>query len=51
MNNEMMYKIFLNSIKNMSEEEMQSALMKIKSMMSEEDYQKLVKLIETEKNK
>ncbi len=51
MNNEMMYQIFLNSIKNMSEEEMQSTLMKVRSMMGEEDYQKLVKLIETEKNK
>ncbi len=51
MNNEMMYQIFLNSIKSMSEEEMQSALMKVRGMMGEEDYQRLVKLIELEKNK
>ena len=50
MNNEMMYQIFLNSIKNMSDEEMKGALLKVKGMMSESDYQKLVKLIETEKN-
>lgn len=51
MNNEMMYQIFLNSIKNMSEEEMKNTLMKAKGMMGEEDYQRLVKLIEAEKNK
>ena len=51
MNNEMMYQIFLNSIKNMSEEEMRSTLQKVKGMISEEDYKKLEILIETEKNK
>ena len=35
----------------MSDEEMKGALLKVKGMMSESDYQKLVKLIETEKNK
>jgi hypothetical protein len=51
MNNEMMYQIFLNSIKNMSEEEMKSTLSKVKGMMGESDYQRLVSLIEAEKNK
>lgn len=51
MNNEMMYQIFLNSIKNMSDEEMKIALFKVKGMMSDADYQRLVSLIESEKNK
>lgn len=51
MNNEMMYQIFLNSIKNMSEEEMKTTLAKVKVMIGEDDYQKLVRLIEEEKNK
>ncbi len=51
MNNEMMYQIFLNSIKNMSNEEMKIALSKVKGMMSDADYQRLVNLIESEKNK
>ena len=51
MNKEMMYQIFLNSIKNMSEEEMKNALTKVKGMIGEDDYQRLVELIEAEKNK
>ena len=47
----MMYQIFLNSIKNMSDEEMKVALLKVKGMMSESDYQRLVALINAEKNK
>ena len=46
----MMYQIFLSSIKNMNEEEMKSALNKVKVMLSEEDYRKLENIIESEKN-
>ncbi len=49
MNNEMMYKMFVNSIKNMSEEEIKNTLKKVKGMISEDDYEKLVLLIEKEK--
>ena len=50
MNKEMMYQIFLSSIKNMSDDEMKSALNKVKGMLSEDDYKKLQTLIENEKN-
>ena len=50
MNKEMMYQMFLNSIKNMSEDEIKSALNKVRGMLSEEDYKKLEMLIEVEKN-
>ncbi len=50
MNKEMMYQLFLNSIKNMSEEEMKNTLSKVKGMIGEEDYRKLEELIEKEKN-
>lgn len=51
MNKEMMYQLFLNSIKNMNDEELKGALMKVKGMVSEDDYKKLEELIEKEKNK
>lgn len=51
MNKEMMYQLFLNSIKNMNGEELKGALMKVKGMVSEDDYKKLEELIEKEKNK
>lgn len=50
MNNEMMYSLFVNSIKNMSDEELKNALEKTKSMLSKDDYSKLVALIKKERN-
>lgn len=51
MNNEMMYSLFVNSVKNMSDDELKNALEKTKAMLSEDDYSKLVSLIERERNK
>ncbi len=50
MNNEMMYSLFVNSIKNMNDEELKNALEKTRSMLSEDDYSKLVALIKKERN-
>lgn len=50
MNNEMMYSLFLNSIKNMSDSELKAALEKTKGMLSNEDYSKLEALIKKERN-
>lgn len=40
MNSEMIYKMFLNSVKNMNEDELKNMLQKIKPMLSESDYKK-----------
>lgn len=49
MNKEMMYQMFLNSLKNMSEEEIKYSLNRVRGMLSDEDYKKLETLIEIEK--
>lgn len=49
MNKEMMYQMFLNSLKNMSEEEIKCSLNRVRGMLSDEDYKKLETLIEIEK--
>ncbi len=51
MNNEMIYKLFLNTLSKMSDAELESALQKAKEMLSENDYNNLLKFIEVEKKK
>lgn len=51
MNNEMMYALFLNSVKKMNDQELNTALQKAKGLLSENDYLKLVELINKERNK
>lgn len=49
MNNEMMYKMFLNTLAKMNDEELQVSLKKAKELLSEHDYENLLKLIEKER--
>lgn len=51
MNNEMMYKMFLATLSRMSEQDLQNALVKAKEVLSENDYNNLLVLIEKEKSK
>lgn len=51
MNNEMMYKMFLNTITKMSDVELQKALSKAKGMLNENDYNNLLIMIEKERSK
>ena len=46
-----MYKMFLNTISKMSDQELENALTKAKGMLSEADYTNLLAIIEKEKNK
>ena len=48
LNNEM-YNLFLNTISKMNDSELENALKKAKEMLSENDYDKLLKFIEAEK--
>jgi len=49
MNNEMIYTMFLNSIRNMSDEELKSTLEKTRGILNEADYNKLLELIKKER--
>ena len=49
MNNEMVYTMFLNSIRNMSDEELKNTLEKAKRILNEADYNKLSELIKKER--
>ena len=49
MNNEMLYKLFINSLNKMNDDELTLSLSKAKSMLSSNDYEKLVELIKKEK--
>ena len=51
MNNEMMYKMFLNTIAKMSDAELKNALSKAKGLLSESDYNNLLTMIEKERSK
>lgn len=51
MNNEMIYKMFFNTLAKMNDKELESALSKAKSLLSESDYNNLLVMIENEKNK
>lgn len=50
MNNEMMYKMFLNTISKMNDVELEKALTKAHEVLSDNDYNSLLALIEKEKN-
>ncbi len=49
MNNDMMYKMFLNTLAKMNDDELQVSLTKAKELLSEHDYENLIKLIEKER--
>lgn len=49
MNNEMIYTMFLNSIRNMSNEELNNTLEKTRGILNESDYNKLLELIKKER--
>ena len=51
MNNEMIYTMFLDSIRNMSEEELKNTLKKTKGILNDSDYNKLLELIQKERQK
>lgn len=51
MNNEMMYKMFLNTLAKMDDKELEISLTKAKEMLSEKDYNNLLLVIEKERNK
>ena len=51
MTNEMMYKMFLTTLSKMSDQDLKNALTKAKGMLSENDYNNLLRLIEQERNK
>lgn len=50
MNNEMMYKMFLNTLSKMNDVELEKALTKAREVLSENDYNSLLDLIEKEQN-
>lgn len=50
MNNEMMYKMFLDTLSKMNDVELEKALSKAREVLSESDYNSLLDLIEKEKN-
>lgn len=50
MNNEMMYKMFLNTISKMNDVELEKALTKARELLSDDDYNSLLALIAKEKN-
>lgn len=49
LNNDMMYKMFLNTLAKMNDDELQVSLTKAKELLSEHDYENLIKLIEKER--
>lgn len=49
MNNEMLYKLFSNSLSKMNEQELEKSLEKAKLMLSEDDFSKLKEFISLEK--
>ena len=51
LNNEMMYKMFLNTLAKMDDKELEISLTKAKEMLSEKDYNNLLLVIEKERNK
>ena len=51
MDNEMLYKMFVNSLSKMEDTELENALQKAKELLSEKDYNTLYAMIEKEKNK
>ena len=51
MNNDMLYQLFINSLGKMSDEELAKSLIKAKSMLNENDYEKLLDVIRKEREK
>ena len=51
MDNEMIYKMFLNTLEKMSNDELTNALSRAKQMLSENDYNVLVNMIQKQKTK
>ena len=51
MNNEMLYQLFLNSLSKMNDAELEKSLLKAKTMLNPNDYEKLVEFIKTEREK
>ena len=51
MNNEMMYKLFVNTLSKMNDTELENALQKAKGILSENDYNNLLKFIEIERER
>lgn len=51
MNNEMLYKMFINSLSKMNDEELTRSLLKAKNMLSDSDYEKLLEIIKAEREK
>lgn len=51
MNNEMLYKLFSNSLSKMNDNELAKSLEKAKLMLSEDDFSKLVEFINMEKRR
>lgn len=51
LNNEIMYKMFLNTLAKMNDAELENTLQKAKGLLSENDYNSLVNLINLEKTK
>ena len=49
--NEMLYSMFLQTLNQMNEEELQKSLLRAKNVLSENDYEKLLDFIENEKKK
>ena len=49
LNNDMMYKMFLNTLAKMNDDELQVSLTKANELLSEHDYENLIKLIEKER--
>ena len=51
MNNEMLYQLFLNSLSKMNDTELEKSLAKARTMLSDNDYERLVDFIKKEKEK
>lgn len=49
MDNEMMYKMFLNTLAKMDDTELNTALDKAKKLLSEKDYQALLSMVQKER--
>ncbi len=47
----MMYKMFLNTLSKMDDKELENSLVKAKGLLSENDYNNLLLIIEKERNK
>lgn len=51
MDNAMLYKMFLNSLNSMNDDELAKSLLKVKSLLNQSDYEKLLMFIKAEREK